>query len=61
MTSTDGKDFFWVTMHEFGHALGLEHSNTYGTIMYPWYDSFKGRKVDLSRDDELAIQLLYGN
>lgn len=56
----DGVDFFQVAVHEFGHSLGLAHSNVYSALMAPFY---KGYTPDfaLGRDDVLAIQALYGS
>lgn len=54
-----GVDFFQVATHEFGHSLGLAHSNIYSALMAPFY---KGHTKDfkLGRDDVAAIQALYG-
>lgn len=60
MRSKKGKNFYWVALHEFGHALGLDHSNADGAIMFPWYEGYKGYDVDLSDDDKRGIQALYG-
>jgi hypothetical protein len=45
-----------VALHEFGHALGLDHS-TYGTVMYAAYS---GVKKGLSADDVAGAQAVYG-
>ncbi|XP_069689646.1 matrix metalloproteinase-14-like [Periplaneta americana] len=54
-----GQNLLLVAVHEFGHALGLDHSNTKKSIMYPfatsYYPSFK-----LHNDDIKGIQSLYG-
>lgn len=54
-----GINLDWVAIHEFGHALGLEHSNVQESIMYPWYKGYVP-DVKLTKDDILGIQQLYG-
>jgi len=58
--SKEGTNFYWVALHEFGHSIGLEHSQKLGAIMYPWYQGYKGDDVELTNDDVKGIQALYG-
>eukprot|EP00794_Sanderia_malayensis_P006507 gene6507-7251_t len=53
-----GRNLLWVAAHEFGHSLGLPHSDVYEALMYPFY---KGYKPDfkLPDDDIGAVQALY--
>src|SRR5918993_993500 len=50
-------DFFTVTVHEVGHALGLDHSDHAIDIMYPYYT---GERAWASGTDVTNIQSLYG-
>lgn len=54
-----GVDLFWLTLHELGHSLGLDHSSNKQAIMYPIY---RGNHpgLQLHRDDIMGIQQLYG-
>jgi len=50
-----GVDIFSVALHEAGHALGLGHSDSPGSVMYPYYQLHTA----LQPDDIAAIQQLY--
>jgi hypothetical protein len=50
-------DLFTVAAHEFGHALGMEHSTNSFAVMYSTYTN---RKTGLYSDDIAGIQSIYG-
>ncbi|XP_068729853.1 matrix metalloproteinase-24-like [Montipora capricornis] len=56
--TSDGINLDWVAVHEFGHSLGLEHSNVRESIMYPWYKGYLPN-IQLTDDDIKGIQALY--
>ncbi|KAF4023710.1 hypothetical protein G4228_015639 [Cervus hanglu yarkandensis] len=53
-----GYSLFLVAAHEFGHALGLDHSSVPEALMYPMYRFTE--EHPLHRDDVQGIQHLYG-
>ena len=55
-----GTNLLWVATHEFGHALGIDHSDVEDAIMYPYYTGYVAG-MQLHSDDIAAIQSLYGN
>ena len=57
--TSEGINLDWVAVHEFGHSLGLEHSNVRESIMYPWYKGYFPN-IALTEDDILGIQALHG-
>ncbi|KFV43873.1 Stromelysin-2, partial [Tyto alba] len=53
-------NLFLVAAHEFGHSLGLAHSNVRHALMYPIYKYVNPASFRLSEDDKRGIQKLYG-
>ncbi|KAK3606988.1 hypothetical protein CHS0354_011855 [Potamilus streckersoni] len=53
-----GTEMFIVAAHEFGHTLGLDHTNVPGALMYPFYSYTPN--LSLHKDDIEGIQSLYG-
>nr|XP_046267628.1 collagenase 3a [Scatophagus argus] len=58
--SNTGYVLFMVAAHEFGHSLGLSHSDDPGALMYPVYTYRNPDTFVLPRDDVNGIQSLYG-
>ncbi|XP_077200332.1 stromelysin-1-like [Paroedura picta] len=55
-----GVNLFHVAAHEFGHALGLSHTQVKEALMFPKYIRSDPAKVRLHQDDIEGIQSLYG-
>jgi hypothetical protein len=48
-----------VATHEFGHALGLDHSGIAHAVMFPAGDTGESQQRTLSTDDLIAVSFLY--
>jgi len=55
---TGSFDLVTVAAHEFGHSMGLKHSNVSGALMFPTYS---GPHRFLAADDVAGIQAIYGS
>jgi len=48
---------FHVALHEFGHALGLDHSNVTDSVMFPYVEVYNP-DIALHSDDIQGIQVI---
>jgi hypothetical protein len=58
LNNNDGTELYIVAAHEFGHTLGISHSNINSALMAPYYSYSKTLQLD--QDDIAAVQALYG-
>ncbi|KAG7223128.1 hypothetical protein INR49_015887 [Caranx melampygus] len=56
-----GVNLLLVAAHEFGHALGLDHSRNKRALMYPTYQYVNTNGYRLPDDDRRGVQALYGS
>ena len=59
LSSSTGINLLQVAVHEFGHSLGLGHSDQKSAIMYAYYRGYVPNMA-LDADDVNGIQTLYG-
>ena len=50
-------EIYSLVLHEIGHVLGLKHSESKGSVMWPGYSRYRNK---LTSDDIEGIQSLYG-
>ncbi|XP_023273498.1 collagenase 3-like [Seriola lalandi dorsalis] len=55
-----GANLFLVAAHEFGHAMGLAHSQVQTALMYPTYQYVNTEGYMLPDDDKQGVQAIYG-
>jgi hypothetical protein len=58
-TCTNGYDLAGVSTHEFGHAVGLGHTNVSGATMYPSVASCDFSMSSLANDDKAGYSAIY--
>ncbi|KAG7516007.1 macrophage metalloelastase-like [Solea senegalensis] len=55
-----GSNLFLVAAHEFGHAMGMAHSQVETALMYPLYTYENTDGYKLPDDDKQGVQAIYG-
>lgn len=58
--SGNGIDIQGVATHEYGHALGLGHSNVSGATMFPSISGSGTGARTIAADDRAGVQCIYG-
>ncbi|XP_043928519.1 collagenase 3-like [Protopterus annectens] len=58
--TSKGYNLLVTAAHEFGHSLGLDHSDDVGALMFPVYTYAEAKEFTLGYDDVEGIQSLYG-
>ena len=53
-------DLQGVACHEYGHALGLGHSGTFGATMYPSISGTGYTQRSIATDDQNGVKAIYG-
>jgi len=54
-----GTNLYYVATHEFGHVLGIRHTDVKKAVMGPYYPGYQ-REIDLTADDIAAARELFG-
>ncbi|CAJ1064569.1 matrix metallopeptidase 30 [Xyrichtys novacula] len=57
--TSSGANLFLVAAHEFGHAMGLAHSQDQTALMFPTYQYVNTDNYRLPDDDRLGVQATY--
>ncbi len=57
---TSGIDYQGVACHEYGHALGLGHTDVGGATMFPSISGTGVAQRSIEADDQAGVQFIYG-
>ena len=55
-----GVNLYAVAAHEFGHTLGLAHSDEKKALMHFLHKGYTGNVIKLHQDDIEGLQKMYG-